>query len=516
MDVFNHLILSETEYDKEMLASWRSFHEYTLCQNGHVRLMQNRIIFDKDDSKYHLISAKVIPTQKDQTPEGDRMYSLWFILIPKGSVYSAFCTCKGGADQGCRPLDAALFELDDFLSKERTSVTSLPAYWNPKPMPETRPLPFMEMKMAHSTWPNSKRVMTNYDDSWIDSFDPVLPKQRIDFPLDKQIDVAKKLRAIDSKSGILDYLPYSGTTCTDSSPDSSPHSSPDSSEYEIHVPIDISHMTISSRAEEFAGDNIVNADNIDTLAQFFVQSVNVTPEEINLVNVATVGQHKNDNWHKMRHLLVTGKKIKGLYTRKKTIEKNPAEDVSKTVQNFIAPKPLKTYPAAIQYGINHEQDAKDASIKIMKKKHANLTIEEPGLMLSEEHGWVGASPDSIRKCACCPDTLLEIKCPYKGADMNPKEALLLETVGANTDKDGNCFLKAAHLHYFQIQTGMAVCGLTKCDFVVFTRKGIYIVPVNFDQTFWNSTIKTVKTFYTKNIISAVLTQIYTLFYYNIL
>ena len=95
----------------------------------------------------------------------------------------------------------------------------------------------------------------------------------------------------------------------------------------------------------------------------------------------------------------------------------------------------------------------------------------------------------------------------KGAEMNPKEALLWETVGGDTDKDGNYFLKATHLHYFQIQTGMAVCGLTNCDFVVFTCKGIYIVPVNFDQAFCNSNIKAVKTFYTKNIISAVLTQI---------
>ena len=77
----------------------------------------------------------------------------------------------------------------------------------------------------------------------------------------------------------------------------------------------------------------------------------------------------------------------------------------------------------------------------MKKKHANLTIEE--------HGWVGASPDGIRKCTC-PDTLLEIKCPYKGADIDPKEAFHLKSVGGNTDKNGNYFLKTTHLHYFQI------------------------------------------------------------------
>ena len=82
--------------------------------------MENKVIFDNDDGKYHVITAQVIPTQKNTTPEGDKMYKLWFILNTNGSVYSAFCKCKGGADQGCRHLGAALFELDDFLSQGKT------------------------------------------------------------------------------------------------------------------------------------------------------------------------------------------------------------------------------------------------------------------------------------------------------------------------------------------------------------------------------------------------------------
>ena len=87
--------------------------------------------------------------------------------------------------------------------------------------------------------------------------------------------------------------------------------------------------------------------------------------------------------------------------------------MTKTARNFMSPKPLKTHPAAMEYGIRSEQDAKDAYMKIMKKKHANLTIEEPGLMLSEEHGWLGSSTDGIRKCAYCPNALLEIKVPVQ-------------------------------------------------------------------------------------------------------
>ena len=46
--------------------------------------------------------ARVILTQKEKTQEGDKLNRLWFVLGLTGSMYSAFCRCKGGADQGCR------------------------------------------------------------------------------------------------------------------------------------------------------------------------------------------------------------------------------------------------------------------------------------------------------------------------------------------------------------------------------------------------------------------------------
>ena len=56
------------------------------------------------------------------------------------------------------------------------------------------------------------------------------------------------------------------------------------------------------------------------------------------IEKATVGQHKNKTWHTMRHPLVSGKKIKSLRTRQKTLEKNPLTDVSLTVKKFIDQK----------------------------------------------------------------------------------------------------------------------------------------------------------------------------------
>ena len=503
MDIFNHLIMSNAEYDKDKLASWRSFDEYALCQNGHVQSMQNMVIFDKDDKKYHLVTAQVIPTQKDSTPEGDKMYKLWYILKPNGAIYSAFCKCKGGADQGCRHLGAALFELYDFLSRERPSVTSLPAYWHPKPKPDTRPVPYMEMKMSHTPGLRSKRVMTNHDESWIDSFDPRPTRQRNDPPDEVQKEFAKQLKDIDKHSGILDFLDFKQSNLEVNNLKSSSSDSDSECSFET----DIYPFTITARLEAFAIDHDINEENVDNMTQLFVDNMKVTQEEIDTVSTATIGQHTNSNWHDMRHLLVTAKKVKGLYTRQKTVEKNPDEDVTKTVHNFLSPAKMEKYPPAIQHGIENEPDAKKYYITTMTKKHRNLEFEEPGLVLSGKYGWLGASPDGIRKCDCCPDTLVEIKCPYKGFDMHPKEAFLLDTIGGCVDKNGTCYLRRNHLHYFQIQTGMAVCGVTQCDFIVFTNKGIHVVQVDFDKDFWESTINTVKAFYTRRIIKTLLLEL---------
>ena len=152
---------------------------------------------------------------------------------------------------------------------------------------------------------------------------------------------------------------------------------------------------------------------------------------------------------------------------------------------------------AIKYGTEMEDEAKTSYCRIMKKQHIKFGFSETGLVLSPDHGWVGASPDGIRECHCCEDTLVEFKCPYTGRDMDPKSAFLLDTVGGAINEVGFPYIRKNHIHYFQVQTGMAVCGLKQCDFVVFTNMGIYIAKVEFDEEFWKSTISTVKLFHTK-------------------
>ena len=42
LDIFNHLIMSRADYDKEALSSWRSFKEYSLFLDGYVRSIKQK------------------------------------------------------------------------------------------------------------------------------------------------------------------------------------------------------------------------------------------------------------------------------------------------------------------------------------------------------------------------------------------------------------------------------------------------------------------------------------------
>ena len=62
------------------------------------RALDLNSVQDLDGSSFLVFVAGVIPTQKEKTQESEKLYRLWFVLDSNGSVYSAFCRCKGGAD----------------------------------------------------------------------------------------------------------------------------------------------------------------------------------------------------------------------------------------------------------------------------------------------------------------------------------------------------------------------------------------------------------------------------------
>ena len=73
---------------------------------------------------------------------------------------------------------------------------------------------------------------------------------------------------------------------------------------------------------------------------------------------------------------------------------------------------------AIEWGSQQEETAGSKFVEIMALKHKSFTVKKVGLVLHPQHRYFGASPDGLCTCRCCPNMVLEIKCPYSVKEAN--------------------------------------------------------------------------------------------------
>ena len=78
-----------------------------------------------------------------------------------------------------------------------------------------------------------------------------------------------------------------------------------------------------SQAKKYIEANVDNTSesNLSDVADEFLKVLTFSNSDRENINKATQGQHQSKSWHEMRHLLMTGKTIKALYTRQNTIGK---------------------------------------------------------------------------------------------------------------------------------------------------------------------------------------------------
>ena len=77
-DIFNHLIYHATEYDKQSLASYKSFDDYRLFQDGYVRALKTVSI---NDAGVHVYVGQVQPSMRTKTDGGE---NLLFFMVHLG------------------------------------------------------------------------------------------------------------------------------------------------------------------------------------------------------------------------------------------------------------------------------------------------------------------------------------------------------------------------------------------------------------------------------------------------
>lgn len=172
-DIFNHLIYHSCDYDKQGLASYKSYDDYRLFDDGYVESLSTTTL---QECGVHVYVGKVKPTMRSKTDEGRDSYELWFIVEGKGpnrgSVLEAFCKCKGGRDGGCKHIAAAIYSLEFLLnSQAKDSVTSGPCLWKKKPSSSNQPCEVKDLNISKSEYEPAKKKRKQPNYVWLQNID---------------------------------------------------------------------------------------------------------------------------------------------------------------------------------------------------------------------------------------------------------------------------------------------------------------------------------------------------------
>ena len=90
--------------------------------------------------------------------------------------------------------------------------------------------------------------------------------------------------------------------------------------------------------------------------------------------------------------------------------------------------------------------------------------------------------------------------------LSAKDAFLSAEVGGQETNSG-FQLKTQSQYFYQIQIQMFVTGLSSCDFVIWTTKGLFSTSVPFDNNFVTNVIDKLQTFWLAQVLPFMLQEL---------
>ena len=77
-DIFNRVIYSSPEYDKQRLAAYKAFDDYRLFEEGYVESLLTKPL---PSVGVHLFVGKVRPSMKKSDDDWKPFYDVWCIFV---------------------------------------------------------------------------------------------------------------------------------------------------------------------------------------------------------------------------------------------------------------------------------------------------------------------------------------------------------------------------------------------------------------------------------------------------
>ncbi|XP_077983622.1 uncharacterized protein LOC144438466 [Glandiceps talaboti] len=490
-DIYHYLINTPGFYTQDSLKSYRALDAYQFVTSGFVHLLH---VYKIPDSPCVFIKTTVRRSQANTDP-----YAVWVCVNNEDlTIKGARCQCMAGLGEVCTHVAALLFKIvsatDAGLNKPAT-CTEVPCIWSDHYNDKTKPAEIDDIDFHHAKYGKKRKVKSR----------PVIP-----------------VCSSDPDDDLWDIVCGTSANCVFLQmiePSTSKRSGGDDTivfqEPAEDIEVVTSQIMSTSKPPtaslpkpiiEIATEQIQENPTIseDELYQKIKLSVNT--EQANLLDAATKEQSNENQWHKHRQYRVTATKAHAVHR----FMERKGQQPSKTTMSSIKGKStisIANPPLAIRWGREKEDVAVKRYVEVMSQYHQNLKVEKSGLTISPGEAHKGASTDRKVHCDCCRRKVLECKCPYSARDKKPQEAIGKEISYIREDSEGVYSLDPSHQYYTQVQTQMALTETSLCDFIVYTDHGLLIIPVQFDQSFWDKVTRNIDLFYLKYIVPEIMQDV---------
>ena len=232
------------------------------------------------------------------------------------------------------------------------------------------------------------------------------------------------------------------------------------------------------------------------MVDIYVDSMSITFAEISEIEKNTRGQMSSEHWWNYRKERLTASKFYSAAVN--TVEP------SKKINSMLYTK-LST--PGMCHGISHETEALNKYVESLTAKSLFVTADNPGLIISKTHPYLGASLDAIiTNIDTCERWGVEIKCPSSKFNQ-PLQDVLKDKSFYLRKKDGSICLKESHSYYYQIQGQMFCSQLKRVDFVVWFGNDLplHVQTVTFYEKFWQKALPRIDYFYRRALVPELFT-----------
>ncbi|XP_039620942.1 uncharacterized protein LOC120536601 [Polypterus senegalus] len=230
-------------------------------------------------------------------------------------------------------------------------------------------------------------------------------------------------------------------------------------------------------------------------------------EKLSAIERDTRGQRNNPKWFEWRQNRITASNAHKIANSR--FVNGISDEVPQSYLRAVVSSGSNVKTPAMTWGINNESVAVNHYQKLKSKQLGkDVVVEDCGLFIHPEHNWLAASPDGIVRDSQSKQILncLEVKCPFKHRNNTISKACTDKTFCLEQAGSSSYSLKKKHDYYTQVQCQLAVTGLTKADFIVYTSKDMAVVPVEYDPIFWKQTATKLEMFYTQAVLPQLKAQ----------